>query len=195
MESCVSQSWEMVRMLQGSRLVCPCVWGFVLTLFSQSGQLQGPWGSAPRAASHTTTAACSSQGFQGHLVWMGLKCGKGKGRKRKKNTIKNRNLFLGNRKDFDWTGADEIWRSQMGKVFCLFSCIRPEPPRHLATGHRQAVTCSCSSEGQLPHLLQLHPSSVWPVTWTWSPWPLTWSRQPITEYQHFLKEPSSKTKK
>lgn len=53
--------------------MCVCVYCFVFTLFLQSGQLRGPSGCAPTAVSHITIATCSSQGFQGHLVWTGLK--------------------------------------------------------------------------------------------------------------------------
>lgn len=101
---------------------------FSFTLFWQSGQPQGPSGSVPRAASHTTIAACSSQGFQDHLVWMGLKYGKGWGEERKKKTqkkpkkMKNKNLFLGNRKYFDWTCVDEIWKAKWAKCF-VYSAV------------------------------------------------------------------------
>lgn len=68
--------------------MCTCVCCFIFTLFSQSGQLQGPSDSVPRAASHITIAACSSQGFQGHLVWMGLKCGERGGEEEKEKKKK-----------------------------------------------------------------------------------------------------------
>lgn len=67
--------------------VCTCVCWFIFTCFLQSGRIQGPSGSVPRAASHTTISAYSSQGFQGHFVSMGLKhgeSGRGKGEKEKK---------------------------------------------------------------------------------------------------------------
>lgn len=64
-------------------MVRACTCGFSFTLFSQSGQPRGPSGSAPRVVSHITIAACSSQGFQGHLVWMGLKQKGGEKKKKK----------------------------------------------------------------------------------------------------------------